>query len=275
LARGVYLTYPDDPSRADWAQVGMVLGGSEAALSGWDAVRAHGLGTSWPAHEHVLVLTPPGHRNRRVGGLHLRPSGRPVQARQLSETDDLLPGVRVVTTPRAVADTALAYQQLAPVRAMVTAGIQRQLCTTGELVRELAAGPMQGSVHFRRALADLLDDVHSVAEAEAVELLRKAGVDGFIANAPIPGEIGRLYRVDLLWPQLRAVIEIDSREFHFSESEWKQTMARHNELTDLGFAVKHYPPSVIRSGGLAWAYEVSEWLKVRAAQIRSAPGPRA
>lgn len=268
LASGVFLTRPDHPTRADWAHVGMILGGRDAALSGWDAARLLGLGTTWPPDQRVLVLAPHGHRNRVVGGLHLRPSARRLSTSVIAESDELLAGVRIASTARAVADTALLYEKLPHVRAMVTTAIQRNLCTAEELAVELSGGPRQRSALLRRAISDLFADVHSVAEAEAVELLRNIGITGFQANAAIIGTTGQvLYCADLLWPELRAIVEIDSREFHFTEAEWKQTMERHNALTDLGYAVKHYPPSVIRSRGVGWAWEVARWLDSRAATL--------
>lgn len=268
LAPGVYLTRPDVPTRADWAVAGMALAGPGAALTGWDAVRVRGLGTPRPPSPLVVVLAPAGLRNRVVGELRIRPTRRAVTFTRMSLLDDQLPGVRVVEPARAIADAALEYRNLAAVRDMVTSAVQRGLATAEDLIRELDASPRNGSALLRRAVADLADDVHSVAEAEAVEQLRAVNVRDFLANAPILDPSGRLlFRVDLLWPLLRAVIEIDSREFHFGEVDWKATMARHNALTDMGYVVKHYPPSVIRSQGRAWALEVRRWLDGRAALL--------
>src|SRR5215471_3589152 len=77
------------------------------------------------------------------------------------------------------------------------------------------------------------------------------GVPTFELNVPIV-HAGRVIAVaDVLWRKLHAVLEIDSREYHLSEAQWKATMARHNKLTNVGYAVTHYPPSAIREGGLA------------------------
>lgn len=261
MASGVFLTRPDPPTRSDWAQVGLTIGGPDAVLSGWDVVRLRGLGTSWPPTDWVLVLTSPGIRNRQIGCVRLRPSARPVRATTLAANDELLPGARIAGTARAIADTALCYRKLSQVRAMVTAAVQRELCSPEALARELNACPRNGSALLRQAVADLCDDVHSVAEAEAVAALRVGGVRNYVVNAPIADPCGRLlYRVDLLWPELRAIIEIDSREFHFTEASWKATMTRHNVLTGMGYAVKHYPPSVIRADSAAWAHDVADWL---------------
>ncbi len=261
LAAGVVLTRPESPNRHDWMHVGMTLGGPSAAISGWDVVRLHDLGPRQPAHEHVLVLTSSGH-NRCVGGLLLRPSRRSLQSRRVSYVDDMLGGVRLAAPARAIADTALCMRMPVAVRAMVTASVQRGLCAPEQLIDELEAGPQQGSALLRLALADVIAGARSVAEAEAIEYLRAVGVGGFLANAPIRDATGRLmYRVDLLWPHLRAIVEIDSREFHFGERDWHNTMRRHNVLTALGYTVTHYPPSEIRARTLDWAHEVDAWLR--------------
>lgn len=70
---------------------------------------------------------------------------------------------------------------------------------------------------------------------------------------------------DVLWRDLRAVLEIDSREFHLSEAEWKATMQRHNRLTSAGLALTHYPPSA--TGDPAWPDEVARWLHHRAREL--------
>jgi hypothetical protein len=264
MASGILLTRPDQTSRADWINAGMVLGGASAAFSGWDAVRLRGLGTVRPPSPRVLVLVPSG-RNRIVGGVHLRPTQRPVTATVISALDDELPAARVAGTARAVCDAALLYRQFSPVRAMVTAAVQKGFCTPSELVAEYDAGPRNGSAHLRRAVLDALAGAHSIAEAEAVQFLRLAGLSGFEVNASIYDARGSVVAVvDLFWRRLRAVVEIDSREYHFSEDDWKATIHRHNMLTELDLAVKHYPPSEVRNGKQEWARGVDRWLAGRA-----------
>jgi hypothetical protein len=73
--------------------------------------------------------------------------------------------------------------------------------------------------------------------------------------------------VDVLWRELRAALEIDSRECHFSDAEWQATLARHNELTRFGLAITHYPPSRIDERGDPWLAQVSDWLHRRAGEL--------
>jgi hypothetical protein len=71
LAPGVLLTRPDEPTRADWAEAGTALAGRTAAVTGWDALRARGLGDRTAPPGLPLVLMRSG-LSRAVGGVRLR-----------------------------------------------------------------------------------------------------------------------------------------------------------------------------------------------------------
>jgi hypothetical protein len=176
--------------------------------------------------------------------------------------------VPVVGVARAVADTALDHRELSPVRALVTSAIQRRRCKLIDLVDELDSSPRNNSRLFRLAVSDALDGARSAAEADTAALLTRAGLPQFELNVPVVSLTGDLlFVVDVLWRGLRAALEIDSREFHFSEADWKATMRRHNELTRLGIAVTHYPPAMIRGSSGVFVSEVRQWLCARAAEL--------
>jgi hypothetical protein len=275
LVPGVVLTVAEPPTRTDWALVGIELAGPAGAVSGWDAVRLHGLGSATPPSDDVLVLDRCGH-NRRAGPVRIRPTDRDFAAAPLPADHPVLAFVRVVDIARAVADTALDHRTLAPVRALVTSTIQRGLCPPDALVEQLRHCPRNGSAFLRRALADVLEGARSIAEAEAIQFLRRAAVPPFEANVPIVTQDGRLVAVaDLLWRELRAIAEIDSREFHFEERDWKATSRRHNRLTAAGLAVAHFPPSEIRTRRGDWARDVESWLRARARELQVPFRPRA
>ncbi|MDQ2796731.1 MAG: hypothetical protein M3Y06_06155, partial [Actinomycetota bacterium] len=243
LARGVVFTAVGAATRDDWVQVGMELSGPHAALSGWDAARLRGIGDRTPPNPRVLVLDHDG-THRRVGLVQIRPTARAYTTSLLPGEHPTLPYVPVVHPARAIADTGLAYHDFTPVRALVTSSIQRRVCRPDELVAELVEGPRAGSRWLRRALRDVLDGARSIAEADAVDRLRAGRVPSFELNVPIVDCAGRVVAVaDVLWRALRAIAEIDSREFHFTEHDWKRTLRRHNLLTRHGFAVAHHPPS--------------------------------
>jgi hypothetical protein len=272
LASRIVLARPDEPTGADWAEVGVALAGRGAAVTGWDALRARGLGDRVPPGPLVLVLSPRG-LNRVVGGVRLRRTDRPFVRTQVSVHSATLPLAPIVATARAVADAALEYQDADRVRALVTSAVQRRACRIEDLLAELRAGPRNGSRLLRLALVDAIDGARSAAEATAVGKLRRAPVPSFELNVPIFDAPGRLmYVVDVLWRELRTVLEIDSREYHFSERAWKATMDRHNQLTRRGLAVTHYPPSAVTKRG--WTGEVVDWLTERAAELGVRYRPR-
>jgi hypothetical protein len=273
IARGVVLTRPDEPTREDWAGVGIAVGGPTAALSGWDAVRIRGLGDPTPPVCTVLVLIRDG-RSRLVGSAWVRRTGRPYLVETTSAHAGLHPLTPVVPTARAIADAALTYSALGPVRAMVTSAVQRNACSLVELVRELDDGPQNGSYFLRRALRAAAFGAHSEAEAAATDKLVRAEVPPFELNVPIVDERGAvIFVVDVLWRELRAALEIDSREFHFSDAGWRATLDRHNKLTRSGLAVTHYPPSVVNARDCTWTAEVAEWLRCRATELGVALPP--
>ncbi|MEO8888766.1 MAG: hypothetical protein ABI429_05670 [Jatrophihabitantaceae bacterium] len=265
LASGVVLTRPDEPTRVDWAEVGVALAGPGAAVSGWDALRVRGLGDRAAPSDHVIVLSRHG-MNRTVGGVRLRRTTRPFARTIVSAQSPTMPLTPIVSVARAVADAALEYQDAARVRALVTSAIQRRACRVQDLLVELQAGPSNGSHLLRLALADAADGARSVAEATASGKLARTAVPAFELNVPVvDGHARVIYVVDVLWRELRAVLEIDSREFHLSETHWKATMARHNALTRGGLAVAHYPPSAVARRG--WGAEVIAWLHARADEL--------
>jgi hypothetical protein len=201
--------------------------------------------------------------NHRFGAARIRVTHRPFARWCTSVHDPTVPLVPVASAARAVADTALQHRWLGAVRAMVAAAVQHELCD--DLVSELAACPRNGSALLRRVLAEVGEGARSAAEANAADYLRRARVPPFELNAPIYNRSGQLVAVaDVLWRELRAVLEIDSREFHFNVADWQATMRRHNALVRLGYALTHYPPSAL---GPVWAHEVEVWLRARAAEL--------
>jgi len=267
LACGVYLTAPGPPSRDDWILTGLALAGPRAALSGWDALRIVGIAPAQAVRSRVLILDRDG-KNRTVGHVRIRPTQRPYAAQPMPAEHPTLPFVPVVPVARAIADAALVAGSLAPVRAMVTRAVQRGSCQPADLLAELANCPRAGSHWLRVALQDVANGSLSVAEAEAADRLWAAHVPAFEQNVPVLDASGRLIAVvDVLWRALRAVLEIDSREFHFSERDWRSTMNRHNLLIGCGLAVRHDAPSMIRSSGSAWGQSVRAWLDRRAIEL--------
>jgi hypothetical protein len=267
IARGAVLTRDEAPTRDDWAALGIALGGPSAALSGWDAARAVGLGEPHPPSEHVLVLSRHA-TNRVVGGVRIRETARPYSVRTTSADNVVHPLTPIVGTARAISDAAAYFDAANPVRALVTSAIQRKRCTVEQLVAELHARPRNGSRFLRLALRDAVDGARSVAEAAASRRMTRARIPAFELNVPIIDAAGRVIAIaDVLWRSLRAILEIDSREYHLSEADWKGTMRRHNLLTRLSFALTHVAPSDVTGRGEGWLGELGCWLSGRSLEL--------
>ena len=269
LSHGFVLTVSTAPTRLDWAAMGLLIAGGRGALSGWDAARLYGLvrpqlpSSALP----VLVLAPGTVGQQRRGPLLVRSTSRSFGVRLTATGQIEFPGSPLATPARVVADTASYYKSLDMVRAIVAASVQQGLCGVDDLADELSSARRNGYALLRRALSEVGDGARSVAEVQALRSLRKAELPDFELNVPLVNSSGRAVAVaDVLWRELRAVLEIDSREFHFSERDWKKTMARHNLLTAAGMTVVHYPPSrIIRDD--SWLAEVRAWLHGRAAAL--------
>ena len=268
IAANIVLTRPDEPTREDWATVGVHLAGRGAAVTGWDALRVRGLGERQPPRAPVVVLSARMNDCRVIGNVHLRGTRRPFATSRapLNGSYELLP---VVGVARAVADASLLVGPRGAL-AMVTQAVQREKCSVEELRLEYESGPRNRSAGLRRAVDSALDGARSVAEAQAAARLCAAVAPAFELNVPVVDENGTLlYVLDQLWRGLRAAVEIDSREFHSSEDDWQRTLVRHNALTRRGLALLHYSPKLVTCRGSTFAADVMDWLADRADELRT------
>jgi hypothetical protein len=279
LVRGFLLTAPGPPTRADWINVGLELAAPTGAISGWDAVRIIGLGEAVPPSPEVLVLTRDG-EHRLIGNVRIRPTNRTFTTWLLPGDHPDHPYCDVAHAARAVADTALQYRRLAPVRALVTSAVQQNRCAIEDLITELDSGPRNNSGFLRRAVDDVLGGARSIAEAEAITALRGTPLPPFEVNVPIITTSGvQIAVADVLWRELRAVLEIDGKKHHFGIDErtrtdkWERTLDRHSALTRRGLTVDHCYPSQLRSATAHWTTGVEQWLRARAAELRVAYRP--
>jgi very-short-patch-repair endonuclease len=205
----------------------------------------------------VLVLVPPDNRTRTTDWVQVRRTSRKPEPERWF-------GPARACVARSAADHALSLNRLDDVRALIATVVRHGHCSIAELNEQLQAGPRQGSALLRQALAEIAAGAASAPEARAAALLRRGGLDGFVQNARVNLPDGGYYVVDFLWPRLRAILEIDSREHHFQPADWRMTMDRHLVLSSLGYSVVHRPPSALRDAR-QFIREIGGWLAGRAA----------
>ncbi|MGN6609001.1 MAG: DUF559 domain-containing protein [Jatrophihabitans sp.] len=127
--------------------------------------------------------------------------------------------------------------------------------------------PRRGSAFLRQSIDEVGGGAWSAPEARAATLLKAAGVPRFEQNWEIRLPSGRTVIADFCWPELRAVLEIDSVEHHAGVVERERDDDRHLELETLGYSVIHRSPRfVIREPG-RFVDGVAAWLAARAAVL--------
>jgi very-short-patch-repair endonuclease len=250
----------DTFTERDRQDAALLFAGPRAALSGASALRASGV-PKIAAPRTLLVLVPPGQRTRSTAWVSVRRTPRRFEVVNWS-------GPRRVELPRAAADHALTLRNLDAVRALVAEVVSRRGCTVEQLQAELESGPRGGSALLRIALNETGASA-SAPEAVAARILRRAKLGGFEQNVDIRLPNGTRYVADFLWRELRAILEVDSMEYHLGPADWHATMDRHLELTSAGFSVIHRPPSALKNVN-RFVNDVATWLVNRRRELNVA-----
>ena len=155
------------------------------------------------------MLTPLRNAQRSAGFVvvrrtHLSPI-RPVQRG----------GLALAPIPRAVIDTCMGLRSQGTVRSIVAEVVQRGRCSAAELGVELARSATRDSAFCRAAIREVGAGAWSAPECEVGELLRAAELPAFEQNVDVYDAAGNwLACGDVVWRQLRAILEVDSREHH-------------------------------------------------------------
>ncbi len=236
----------------DRCRAALAFCGAGSLITGAAALRLAGVRTA-PQPDTVHVLVAPTNRARSIDWVRVQRTQRPADRYPAN-------GPRCADVARASADFALSARHIDDVRAVVSEIVRRGMCTIAELNAELRGGPTRGSAALRQVIGEVGDGAWSAPEARAAKELRCAGVSGFVQNARIelPGE--RYCFADFLWPQLWAVLEIDSVEYHIDPKRWRATMDKHLALETLGYSVVHRPPSLVFREPFRFRTEMLAWL---------------
>lgn len=248
LAPGVYSSSPP-ADFTDLCQAANLHGGAGAVVTAAAALRLYGVLREDP--EIIRVLLPIDGGARSFGSIIVPPTPIPaVPVRQGR--------VIVAAAARAVSDHVHDLRRQSDAMAIVTSTLQRGLCTLDQLQAELRRGAQRGSKLLRIALEDAGHGAHSHPEARAGRLLREAGVSGFGHNVAV-GVAAMTFYGDLVWPELKAILEIDSVEHHFHPADQDRTLRRDHLLQTHGWVVLHVTPSQLRDGA-AFVLLVRHWL---------------
>ena len=237
---GVYLTVTGKPTRTQREIAAVLYGGPFAIITGLAAVHYHRM----PARgsDVVDLLVPTRRQCRSVSYVAIHRTTRmPKLVVGPSTVSYALPA-------RAVADAARTLTDLREVRALVAGAVQSRGCWLDELVEELREGPRQGSALLREVLSEVTEGIRSAPEAELRTLIIRAGLPLPMFNPSLYLPDGKfLARPDAWWPEAGVAVEVDSKQWHFSEADWNRTMDRHSDLGQYSIVTLHFTPHKLRN----------------------------
>jgi len=239
LLPGVYLAVTGTPTVDQRDMAGLLYAGPGSMLTAAAALRR--LGLKAPRIDVVDVLVPAARRRQSTGFV------RVLRTTRMPEQGCISGQIRFAMAARAVADAARTLKDLGEVRAVVADSVQRRWCRVTELAEELRWGPVAGSAHLRRVLAEVADGIRSSAEADLRDLVKRAGLPMPMFNARLYAGKVLIAVADAWWPEAAVAAEVDSREWHLSPEDWERTLRRHARLTAHGILVLHFTPKQIRT----------------------------
>jgi hypothetical protein len=242
LLPGVYLAATGTVTQVQREMAALLFAGPDSVLTGPAAVRRHGLTSPGPSTVDVLV--PLTVRRQSTGFVRLHRTVR------MPERFTVTGRVRFADPVRAVADAARGFTRFDDVRAVVCAAVQHRFCTVQELADELNAGPVRQSALLREAIAEIGDNVRSVAEADFRALILRSKLPRPMFNAQLFDAAGRFVAmVDAWWQRAGVAAEVDSRAYHLSADDQDYTTERHDELAAHGIIPLHFAPRLVRTAG--------------------------
>jgi hypothetical protein len=240
LLPGVILLHPTEPTSEQLLQAALIRGGGSAVLTGLWALRRHGLRhCPEPDDVHILV---PGEREITSTGFVL------VERTTRLPTPISRDGIPVVPAYRAALDATRRLRDFDTVQAILAEAVQRKRCTAEQLDRELRLGSQRGSAIPRRALQAVLCGAESVAEADAWEIWKLAGLPPAEWNVRVFDQHGKFVAKPDAWcDDVAFAWEIDSRKWHSEWDDYSSTLDRNARYTAAGIVFLQTLPIRLRT----------------------------
>lgn len=241
LAPGIVLAAPGPPTTEDLIEAALLRAGTGAVLTGMHAARRHGLRTP-PRDEPVHVLIP--HHRKIQSQAHMR-FERTTRLPTPVEFD----GVPTAPLPRAAMDAVRTWKSRALTESVLIEAIQhRRRCHPNDLVTEMETGSRRGTGLPREILRSFTADLRSVAEHDALKLLRTTSLPESSWNVVLCDDEGRyIARPDIWFDDVGLAVEIDSFEFHFSRDDYAATIRRDARYAVNGVVVLRLLPTRLRA----------------------------
>jgi very-short-patch-repair endonuclease len=223
-ARGVY--FVDDRPFTDAARIRAAVWshGQHAAASGLAAAWWHGLTKFAPVIVEVTV--PRNSHGRSHNGCRVR-------RRDVDPADIVVVRrIRITAVALTVIEAAVRRRDGAK---LMDAALQRNVELRDLWRAQLRNKGRYGSPAARRLLQAASDGARSEAERLLVQLLREAGITGWLTNYPVGG-----YKIDVAFPEFKIALETDGWAFHSDPTAFQHDRKRQNYLALLGWQVLRF-----------------------------------
>jgi very-short-patch-repair endonuclease len=172
----------------------------------------------------------------------IHPRSRGVAARYLSHPGarTLRRGDLIVAHPKVAVIDLIRFWPTEESLHLAERALQMRAVTLEDLASAHAAlTRCSGNRALGRILSELADGTRSVGERQLVQLLRNAGITGWVANHRVSAG-GRWYELDVAFPSGRLAIEFDGRAFHSDARAFQRDRRRQNDLIAAGWTVLRF-----------------------------------
>jgi very-short-patch-repair endonuclease len=202
-----------------------------AVLAGPSAARWHRI----PVNDDRTWISVPMSAHPRLSAVRLLRG-------MLPASDALtIDGFRVTSRPRTVFDCLRVLPDSSAL-SLLDRALQQKWITMEDLVSRVQSFTGRRSVgRLARFVAEVGSGARSAAERLAIELFRRARIEGWAANVAIYDDQGELIGVgDLVFRAAKLVVELDGRAYHVSEERFEQDRYRQNRLVGAGWTVLRF-----------------------------------
>lgn len=254
LLPGIYLTVTGAPTQDQRKVAASLLAGPGSVITGPAALAMYRVRS--PQTDLVDVLVPAS-RRRASAGFAVIHRTRRMPAKVLASA-----ALDYATPARAVADTVRSFGEISEARALIAGAVQSRDCTLPELTAELAYMQGRGAALMRSVLAEVAAGIRSAPEGDLRDLIVRYGLPTPMFNPRLYLHGKFLAIPDAWWPEAGLVVEVDSREWHFSAESWHDTMRRHDRLTAAGILVLHVTPQQLRTEQARIVRDITAALRV-------------
>lgn len=218
---GVYAVGHRPPSPLARAMAAVLACGPAGVLSHRSAAALWGIDSRW--RSPVEVSAPTGRRHRGV---------RVHRSRTLTRRDVTIHfGIPVTTVARTLLDLASVLNDKALARAVNDAQLKCRL-RLDDLAALLARSPGRATGRLRTFVDRGDAPTRSAFEDVFLSFVDRFGLPRPKVNQDVAG-----YEVDILWPEHKLIVELDSRAFHDSDQPFEQDRNRDADLLAAGYPV--------------------------------------